>query len=247
MTISMSQSRSEHMKILMVLFLVLSSAVFGQKQKPENYHRFDEKTFHFGFMLGANVSDFTMYQVPDVYEKYGITSIENQSAPGAQVGPLISMNLWTPIVRLRFIPSISFQERHINYQFEDSTVTGNFFNKEKVELTTLDFPLMFQFRTKRLNNFAAYGLIGMQYSIDLQSQEDASQSFTDPFIKIKKNDFQGQVGGGLEFFTTYFKFGVELKYSHSVSNSLIQDNTVVSEPINRLYNRVWWFSLIFEG
>ncbi|MFT5859043.1 MAG: hypothetical protein ACI865_001139 [Flavobacteriaceae bacterium] len=243
----MIQSRCGHMKIVVLLFVVISCSAFGQKQKPENYHRFDQKTFHFGFMLGVNVSDFTMYQVPDVYGKYGITSIENQSAPGGQVGPLISMNLGTPIVRLRFIPSISFQERHINYQFEDSTVTGSFFNKEKVELTTLDFPLMFQFRTKRLNNFAAYGLVGMQYSIDLQSQEDASQSFTDPFIKIKKNDFQGQVGGGIEFFTPYFKFGLELKYSHSVSNSLIQDNTVVSEPIDRLYNRVWWFSLIFEG
>jgi hypothetical protein len=31
------------------------------------------------------------------------------------------------------------------------------------------------------------------------------------------------------------------------SNNFIQDNTKISLPINTLYNRVWWFSLIFEG
>lgn len=239
--------RFGNMKILTLLFVVLSFATSAQPEKPKNYHRFDEKTFHFGFMLGGNVSDFTLFQVNDVYEKYGITSIENQSQPGGQVGPVITMNLGTPIVRLRLIPTLSFQERFINYQFEDSTVTGAFFNQEKVSSTSLDFPLMFQFRTNRLNNFAAYGLIGFQYSLDLQSSAEASQSYTDPFIKLKKSDYQGQIGGGLEFFATYFKFGIELKYSHGISGSLIQDNTVISRPLGNLYNRTWWISLIFEG
>ena len=99
----------------------------------------------------------------------------------------------------------------------------------------------------RVNNFAAYVLAGGQYSLDLQSQEEASQNFIDPFIKIRKHDVHGQVGGGLEFFAPYFKFGMELKFSHGFINSFIQDNTDVSDPIDRLYNRVWWVSFIFEG
>ncbi|MFT5777674.1 MAG: hypothetical protein ACI837_000622, partial [Crocinitomicaceae bacterium] len=150
-------------------------------------------------------------------------------------------------VRLRLIPTLSFQERILQYEFEDSTVTGNFLNEERVSSTSLDFPLMFQFRTLRLNNFAAYALVGFQYSLDLQSQAEANQDFNDPFVKIKRSDWQGQVGGGIEFFATYFKFGIELKYSHGISNTLIQDNTPVSKPIDRLYNRVWWISFIFEG
>jgi hypothetical protein len=119
--------------------------------------------------------------------------------------------------------------------------------EERVNSTNLDFPLMLQFRTLRLNNFAAYVMAGGQYSYDLQSQEKASQSFIDPFIKIKAHDFQGQVGGGLEFFAPYFKFGFEVKYSQSFSNSFIQDNTPSSKPIDQLFNKVLWFSLIFEG
>ena len=71
--------------------------------------------------------------------------------------------------------------------------------------------------------------------------------FNFDFLKIKKFDIQGQLGGGLEYFAPYFKFGVELKYSHGFSNSFIQDNTTVSKPIDVLFNRVWWFSIIFEG
>lgn len=212
-----------------------------------NYRRFDERTFHFGVMLGANSSDFTIYQVPKAYEQFGVRSVSNRSQPGGQVGPVVTMNLGTPIVRLRFIPSFSFQERIIDYQFVDDSYTGSEFNVERVQSSNLDFPLMFQFRTRRLNNFTAYALAGFQYTIDLQSQQNASQMFNDPFIKVKRNDFQGQVGGGIEFFFPYFKFGMELKYSHGVSDVFIQDGTTISKPIDQIYNRVWFFSIIFEG
>lgn len=239
--------RSVSMKIIAICFILVSFAGWSQKEKPMNYRRFDERTFHFGFMLGANTADFTLYQVPQAYEKFGVKSISNVSQPGGQVGPVVTMSLGTPIVRMRFIPTLSFQERIIRYQFADDTYTGSEFNDERVQSTNLDFPLMFQFRTLRVNNFAAYALGGFQYSLDLQSQEDASQTFFDPFIKIKRNDWQGQVGAGVEFFATYFKFGMELKYSHGIGDVFIQDGTTISKPIDRLYNRVWWFSLIFEG
>ncbi|MFN5910497.1 MAG: porin family protein, partial [Bacteroidota bacterium] len=140
------------------------------------------------------------------------------------------------------------QEKVINYVFENPAPNGkDILNQERINSTNLDFPLMFQFRTMRVNNFAAYVLAGGQYSLDLQSQEEASQNYIDPFIKIRKHDVHGQVGGGLEFFAPYFKFGMELKFSHGFINSFIQDNTDVSDPIDRLYNRVWWVSFIFEG
>lgn len=227
---------------------LVSFAAFSQKEKPMNYRKFDEKVFHFGFMLGANVSDYTAFQTLDAYSAYGLKSMEVKSQPGGQLGILTTMKLGTPVVRLRFIPSLSFQERAIIMRFEDpEDLENDIFNEERINATSLDFPLMFQFRTTRLNNFASYVLLGGQYSLDLQSQKDATQNFIDPFIKMEKHDFQGQVGAGLEFFAPYFKFGIELKYSHSLMNGFIQDNTRISNPIQKLYNNGWWFSLIFEG
>ena len=235
--------------LLIIAACSISLGAFAQPEKTKNYRRFDERLLHFGFMLGINSSNFISSPVSNAYEKYGLKSLENKSQPGGQVGIVTTMKLGTPVVRLRFIPTLSFQERVLQYYYTnpDPTATKDLYAEERVNSTNLDFPVMLQFRTLRLNNFASYVLVGGQYSFDLQSQEDASQSFTDPFIKIKANDFQGQVGAGLEFFAPYFKFGFEVKYSQSFNNSFIQDGTPVSKPIDQLINRVWWISFIFEG
>lgn len=233
--------------LFLIFFLVVAAGTQAQRFKQERYKNFDKRLFHFGFMLGFNSSDFTVFQNVNAYEQYGLKLLENDAQPGGQLGILTTMKLGTPVLRLRFIPTLSFQERLLRFSFEDTLLNKDQVSDERVNSTNLDFPLMLQFRTKRLNNFAAYVLIGGQYSIDLQSQEKASQNFIDPYIKIKRNDVQGQIGGGLEFFAPYFKFGVELKYSHGFINSFIQDNTNIANPINKLYNKVWSLSLIFEG
>jgi len=234
--------------ILSVLVLVIGLTGFSQKEKPQNYRKYDERIFHFGFMLGGNNCGYSAFQKVDAYSVYGMKSMEVKSQPGGQLGILTTMKLGTPVVRLRFVPSLSFQERAIIQRFENpNDLKNDFVNEERINATSLDFPLMFQFRTLRVNNFAAYALVGGQYSLDLQSQQDATQNFNDPFIKFRKHDFSGQVGGGLEFFAPFFKFGIELKYSHSIMNGFIQDNTNSSNPINKMYNNGWWFSLIFEG
>lgn len=233
--------------LILFIFLVMGISSQAQKFKQERYKNFDKRTFHFGFMLGFNSSDFTVYQNVNAYEQYGLKLLENDAQPGGQLGILTTMKLGTPVLRLRFIPTLSFQEKLLRYTFEDTLLNTDQIGEERVNSTNLDFPLMLQFRTKRYNNFTAYALVGGQYSIDLQSQEKASQNYIDPYIKIKRNDLQGQIGGGVEFFAPYFKFGIELKYSHGFINSFIQDNTNIANPINKLYNKVWSLSLIFEG
>jgi hypothetical protein len=237
------------MRLLTVLILLFSFSVLSQKEKPKNYRRFDERLIHFGFMLGANTANFSLYQKPNAYETFGLKSLSTRSSAGGQVGIVTTLKIGTPVVRLRFIPTLSFQERVLNYVFvnPDTTASKDLFIERRVNSTNLDFPLMFQFRTIRFNNFASYILLGGQYSVDLQSQENASQDYADPFIKIKKHDWQAQLGVGVEFFAPYFKFGIELKYSRGFVNSFVPENTRVAEPIDKMYNNAWWFSIIFEG
>jgi hypothetical protein len=228
---------------------MVSGLVAAQRTElTRNYRNFDKRALHFGFMLGVNTADFSTRYKPDVLENYGYYAIENQSQPGFQLGIISSLKLGHPSIRLRFIPTLSFQERVLNYYAPDAeSFTGFDMITERTGSTNLDFPLLFKFRTLRYNNFAAYVIAGPQYSVDLQTKENSTQSFADPFIKIRRHDFQGQIGAGVDFFLPYFKFGMELKFSHGLRNSLIQDNTRLSSPIDQLYNRVWWFSFTFEG
>lgn len=238
------------MKTLLFFIGMLWAIIsFAQKEKPWNYRRYDQRLIHFGFMLGVNNAGFNAQTKLNIYENYGVKSLVAKSEPGGQIGIVSTMKLFTPVIRLRFIPTLSFQERVLQYVIDNSDPTSkkDLLNEERISSTNLDFPIMLQFRTLRYNNFTSYLLCGWQSTIDLQSQEDKSQNFTDPFVKIKKNDMQGQIGGGIEFFAPYFKFGIELKYSHSFQNSFIQDLTPVSKPLDALYNHVWWLSFIFEG
>lgn len=234
---------------IILVSLLCSSIGYGQSRpKVQNYKKFDQKLFHFGFMLGINTADFTTYYQPNLLADYNTYSIQNKRQPGFQLGLIGTMKLGTPLIRLRFIPSISFQERILNYTYLSADEEIPFeFHEERVGSTNLDFPLLIKFRTKRYNNFAAYVIGGAQYTLDLQSKQNAGQKFGDPFIKIFRDDFQYQVGGGVDFFFTFFKFSIELKLSHGFKNALIQDGTRLSEPINKLYNRVWHISFTFEG
>src|SRR5690554_4393202 len=236
--------------IIILIFTLISVEMASAKRKPltENYQKFDRKLIHFGFMLGVNTADFSTQYKPGMLENFNTFSITNKSQPGFQLGIISSMKLGTPLLRLRFIPSLSFQERLLNYTYISGDPEKEWDTyEERVGSTNLDFPLLLKFRTARYNNFAAYLIGGAQYTLDLQSKEKSAQKYGDPFIKLFRDDFQAQVGAGVDFFLPFFKFGIEVKLSHGFKNALIQDNTRLSNPINVLYNRVWWISLTFEG
>lgn len=234
------------MRWILLVFLIPITA-YAQRQKPKNFQDFDDKRYYFGFMLGGNTSNFTLFEEPDMLKKWGVQSLTNEWVTGGEVGPVVSMRLGKkPIFRLRFVPSYSFQERILNYTFVDDK-SNTIENQERIHSSFFDFPLMLQMRTLRVNNFASYFLIGGQYSIDMQSQVNAAQNFTDPFIKLNRFDYSGQLGVGVEFFYPFYKLGIEVKYQHGLRNSHVKDNAIIAQPIQRLYNKVWWFSLIFEG
>jgi hypothetical protein len=238
----------KYILVILTFFLLATDGWSQRRPVTQNYRKFDRKLIHFGFMMGVNTADFSTRYKPNLQQEFGVYSINNVSQPGFQLGIISSMKLGTPLIRMRFIPTISFLERVLEYQFITDDLDNPFEEKiERVPSTNLDFPLLFKFRTMRYNNFAAYVITGAQYTLDLQSAENTSQSFSDPFIKLFRDDFQGQIGAGVDFFLPYFKFGLELKLSHGLINGMIQDNTRLSEPINALYNRVWWFCLTFEG
>jgi hypothetical protein len=69
--------------ILMYCFVL---SVFGQKELPQNYKRFDQRFIHFGFMLGWNTASFSTYQSSDAFSQYRLKSLVTNSQPGGQVG-----------------------------------------------------------------------------------------------------------------------------------------------------------------
>jgi hypothetical protein len=222
-------------------------SAWAQKNKGGvNLPKFDYKAYHFGFLLSTNSADFTMTRKADFTFNDSLLSIDNMRQPGFNLALLASLNI-TKNVNIRFIPGLSFQDRALNYRFLEAS--GRISETPKrIESVYLDFPLLLKLRTNRAGNFAAYALVGAKYSRDMQSQKDVNQNIEEELIvKLKDIDYSIDVGGGFDFFLTYFKFGIELKTGFGLPNVLLPETHKYSAPLNSLRTRTFVLSFTFEG
>jgi Outer membrane protein beta-barrel domain len=233
--------------LVLVLAMCSGPKVFGQKRiLTQNIPNFDLRPFHFGFLLGYNTSDFFMRLDPSAPFADSVLVIDHSRQPGFNLGIVSSFNM-TPNLSVRFIPSLSFQDRILSYRFRRADGTIAAFEKP-IESTWLEFPVLLKMRSDRINNFAVYVIAGGKFSIDMASQKDVNQDLDEEtVIKLVKNDYSAEVGGGADMFLPYFKFGVELKMGIGIPNILIDDETRFSTPLQSLRSKTWTVTLTFEG
>ncbi|MBK9286193.1 MAG: PorT family protein [Flavobacteriales bacterium] len=224
----------------------LCGSAHAQKIKTENLPNFDLRRFHFGFLLSYNTSDFYTRLNPNAPFTDSLLVVDHVKQPGFNLGIVSSLNM-TPNLSLRFLPSLSFQDRQLKYSFRKSDGKTTVFFQKPIESTYLEFPLLMKLRSDRITNFAVYLLGGGKFSIDMASQKDVNQALDDETIKLRRTDYSAEIGGGVDMFLPYFKFGLELKMGIGIPNLLIDDNTRFSAPIESLRSKTYMFTFTFEG
>lgn len=233
----------------LLLWLFAAPMVKGQYQsgvKMENLPNFDQRKFHFGFLLSYNNSDFYIRQSPSSLFVDSLKVLDHLRQPGFNLGIVASVNL-NKNLSIRFLPGLSFQERILQYEFLNAQGTSSFFSKP-VESTNLEFPLLAKVRSDRINNFAVYMILGGKVSLDMASQKDVDQTLDDEVvIKLQQFDYGVEAGAGVDLFLMYFKFGIELKHGIGIPNLLIDDGTRFSSPIESLRSKTWVLTFTFEG
>lgn len=225
---------------------VISQAGLAQKSRVHNLPKFDRRPIHFGFMVGFNTADAFVQLKPDFTFQDSLLGIRHISQPGFNIQPLLDLHL-TKSLGLRLTPGLSFQERALEYAWlnTDSSTT---FEEKRIESTYLEFPLLLKYRTNRINNFASYVVAGGKFGIDMASTEDVDNATSlDKIIKTVRDDYSAEMGFGFDFFLTYFKFGIELRFAAGLPNIFIDDDTVISRPIESIRTRTWLLSFTFEG
>ncbi len=231
-------------------FALCFNTADAQKKKVENVPEFDRKKMHFGFTFGINSSDFVIGHAVDYTKFDSLLTVESQRVSGFNLGIVADLHL-TPVFNLRFLPSLSFAQRNLQYTFRTSHADypGGYRMVEKpVESTFVELPLLLKYRSKRLNNFAAYVIGGFNYRMDLASQEDVSPIFGQEMVKLINYDLAFEIGVGFDFFMEYgWKFSPEIKLSFGIPDILVRDNTIYTNPINRLSSRILVLSFHFEG
>ena len=236
-------SRKHLLAIGVALVAALSPVAAQQGRK--NLAAFDTKKYHFGFAISGNRSDFNLALTPDYSFSDSLQSIINQPQAGFDLGLVASWDA-TKNLHVRFIPGLSFQDRSLEYRFEEDG--GTDLKVRRTESVYLNFPLLLKLRTDRVGNYAAYALVGAKFSKDMQSQEETNQQLASDFIlRLESGNSSIDLGAGVDIFLPFFKFSIEGKFELGNRNILIQDDSQYSAPLQSLKTRSFILSLCFEG
>ena len=232
------------------IFLVMAFSFFSihsnaQKSGVMNRPKYDHEKIHFGFILGFNISDFNFHLQPDFRIRDSIYTIESEPIAGLNLGILANLRIGEHF-DLRFIPSLSFAQRNLNYYFIYSDSASGKVTKN-IESNYLEFPLELKFKSKRLTNYRIYVLAGFRYSIDMISQAKVEEKEKDKnIVKLKRYDYGYEIGLGFDFYMPYFKFSPEIKMYHGLNDLLVQDNKLFTKPLESLFSKVFNLSFTFE-
>jgi len=238
-----------------------------------NLQGYNEQPYHFGFILGMNTMNFSVKpidhlsdslwnedQTPGIPNNFGdttkyystVNSVTASASPGFSVGILGNLRIMR-YLDLRFIPTLSFGSRRLNYNITETGISGphagadtTFMISRKVPSTYLIFPLLLKYRSWRKDNYGAYFIGGINYSIDLAAIKKTKNHSDTGDVRLRTHDVGVEIGAGFDFYNAYFKLGVEAKMIFGLNNLMVNDNTIYSGSIQQLHSKIFMLSFTFE-
>ena len=234
--------------LILLAVLLSTSGSYAQKrqtkQKLKNLEKYDHQRIHFGFLLGVNNANFIVKPNPDIKDLDSVYVVEAKGESGFTLG-IVSNLMLGRYFDLRFIPSLSFSRRKLEY----TLVSENrppITRVKTIESTFLEFPLQVKFKSVRLTNGRAFVVGGFRYSIDLASQKDVEKE-DEEIVKLKRSDYAYEIGFGIDIYLRYFKLSPVIMLSLGMNNMLVkEEGNLFSESIDRLYSKIFQFGLTFQ-
>ncbi len=243
------------------LVILFSQSASAQRRKVENMPAYDYSKYHFGFILAVNQMYFTIKPLGDLNytwfdsisaeeinaDSAMLYSVESEPTLGFTVGIVANLRLGT-YFDLRFVPSLSFGERYLDYRIEKyrNGVRSRVDIRKNTPSTFVELPFHIKYKSRRLNNFRAYILSGINYRIDLASQAKKKTDASMVQVKLNRHDVYYEIGVGFDFYFEWFKFGTELKMSYGMLDVLKRENNIYTDGIDKLKSKIFQLSFTFE-
>ena len=185
-----------------ILLIVFISGVGSVCRAEGNLPFVDEILIHFGFLLGINTMDFRVS--PNDSARVSLQK------PGFTVGIISDLRI-NRYLNLRFIPSLHFGERQLNYPFKIGNDTSL-----NISSIPICFPVYLKYSAERKGNYRPYLIGGVGVSYDL-----ATNSNSDNPVTLKPLDVYTEFGVGCDIYFSFFKLSPELKYSIGFNNIIV--------------------------
>ena len=237
------KNRKQLIAVISFLLLIPASLT-AQVQKPKNVSWFDDKLLHFGFSIGFNTMDFNITpSLPDMQKDSLYPSVAKLN-PGINIQIVTDLRL-NAYMDLRFLPGVSFGERTVRYYKNEVLVN----DKQRLESSFLEFPLMLKFKGARLNNIRPYVVGGLNFRYDLAGKKEYDEG-KPVYLRITRPDLYYEFGPGMDIYLPFFKLSVELKVSTGFRDVLVHDpanlHPEYSKAIQRMTSQIWIIAFHFE-
>src|ERR1700744_2159095 len=141
-------------KLLIPLFLFYAFPATAQRA-PLNMPDHDDKPYYFGITFGLNYSVYQISYTESFANTDTFKKIQPHWQPGFNLGLIGNLKL-NRYFDLRFVPSLSFSEKNLVYEYgypRDSTVS------KSIESIYMHLPLQIKIKSDRIGNFRFYALV----------------------------------------------------------------------------------------
>jgi len=230
--------------LLIALLLALPGGLRAQFVGTKNYNVFNysQKPYYFGITLAVNSSRFTPFRSEEFIFSDSIRIVESLNGPGFNLGIITNLKIGQ-YFDFRFLPTLSFAERRLQY------TAGSRVARERqrpIESVFVELPFHFRYKSAPYKDKRLFLIAGIKYNFDVASESRARQA--DQLVKISPHDFAVEYGAGIQFFFPYFIFSPEFKISHGIGNTLIfNPNLPESTVLEKVLSRTFTLSFHFEG
>jgi hypothetical protein len=221
-----------------------SVCLYGQKYNTGNYNfqEFDSKAYYFGITLGVNSSNFKPFRSREFLLSDSIRTVESLQGPGFNLGVVTNLKIGD-YFDFRFLPTLSFAERNIDYTKASRLRPVS---QRTVESVFVEMPFQMRYKSAPYRDKRLFVIAGVKYGFDVASDSRSKQAET--LVKIAPNDFSFEYGAGIQIFFPFFIFSPEFKVSHGIGNTLIfNSNLEESTVLEKILSRTFTISLHFEG
>jgi len=232
---------------LLLLIGLLFFGIFARAQFKENpvinIENKDKRLLNYGYFLGFNQYDFKF----DYRNNTGRDILVDKTL-GFNVGLIGEMRI-SEFIDLRLEPGLHYNARTLlfpGFTGEDAIDTNI---KREVKSTYINFPLLVKFSTKRFGNFKPFLLAGPSVSLNLGSNETNKDDNSSGTFRMKKWNYNYEIGFGIDFYLEYFKFSPSIRGVFTINDEIIPDadpNSPWTGNIDAFRTRGLFINFTFE-
>ncbi len=151
---------------IFALHLICSSELSAQTARGNyNFLDFNQKPYYFGITLAYNNSNFKVYQSREFVLNDSINRVESVTGPGFNLGIVTNLKIGENF-DVRFLPTLSFGERNINYS--PTNIDRKPFAR-RVESVFVEMPFHARYKSAPFHDTRLFVIAGVKYSFDVET------------------------------------------------------------------------------